>query len=78
MRAIAAFAALVPLLTLPALAERAAIDKCKSDADQAITTLNARMTSGASGTEALLLQEQRQQAMKLRSTCDVPDNQQKR
>jgi hypothetical protein len=72
MRAIAAFAALVPLLTLPALAERAAVDKCKADADKAIATLNARMQDAADGDAGLKLQEQHREAIQQRDACDMP------
>jgi hypothetical protein len=70
MRAIAAFAALVPLLTLPALAERAAVDKCKADADMTIATLNARMRDGNEAAESNKLKEQHRQATQVRAACD--------
>lgn len=70
MRAIAAFAALVPLLTLPALAERAAVDKCKADADTTIATLNARMRDGHDAAESDKLKEQHRQATQMRVDCD--------
>jgi hypothetical protein len=70
MRAIAAFAALIPLLTLPALAERATVDKCRADADKTIATLNARMRSGSDAAEGAALQEQHRQATQQRAECD--------
>ena len=69
MRAIAAFAALVPLLTLPALAERAAIDKCMADADKTIALLSVRMQRGEEGVS---LQAQHREALQQRAACDKP------
>jgi hypothetical protein len=74
MRAIAAFAALVPLLTLPALADRAAVDKCKADADKTIATLNARMRNGYDVKEGNRLQEKHRQATQKRADCDKKEN----
>ena len=74
MRAIAAFAALVPLLTLPALAERAAIDKCKADADKTIAALDARMRGGAGEGDGSRLQEQHRAAIQQRAACDGPED----
>jgi hypothetical protein len=74
MRAIAAFAALVPLLTLPALADRAAIDKCKADADKTIATLSARMRAGHDAAEGIRLHEEHLQETQKRAACDNQQN----
>jgi hypothetical protein len=70
MRVLAVVAALVPLLTLPAMADRAAIDKCKSDADKTIAALTERMRLGHDAADAARLQEQHQQATQKRAACD--------
>jgi hypothetical protein len=70
MRILAVVAALVPLLTLPAMAERAAVDKCKSDADKAIAALNERMRVGNNADDGASLQKQQQEATEKRAACD--------
>ena len=70
MRILAVAAALIPLLTLPAMAERAAIDKCKADVDKTIAELKERMRAGYGATSSALLQEQQQEATLKRAACD--------
>ncbi|MEO8314447.1 MAG: hypothetical protein ABI645_06580 [Pseudomonadota bacterium] len=70
MRAFAAFAALVPLLTLPAMADRAAVDKCKAGADKTIAMLNERMGKNRVAAEGDGLQEQHREATQKRAACD--------
>jgi hypothetical protein len=70
MRILAVVAALVPLLTLPAMADRAAADKCKADSDKALAALNERMRTGEDAVEGSGLQEQHQEATRKRAACD--------
>jgi hypothetical protein len=70
MRILAVVAALVPLLTLPAMADRAAIDKCKSEADKAIAALNERMRVGNDADDQARLQKHHQAATQKRAACD--------
>ena len=72
MRAIAIIAALVPLLTLPALAERAAVDKCRADADKAIASLESRIGLASADTQSAALQELHRHAMLQRDSCGMP------
>jgi hypothetical protein len=70
MRAIAIFAALVPLLTLPAMADRAAVDKCKADADKTIASIKEQMRLGYSTDDSGKLDAQHREATRKRAACD--------
>jgi hypothetical protein len=70
MRILAVVAALVPLLTLPAMADRAAADKCKADSDKALAALNERIRTGDDSAEGRSLQELHQEATRKRAACD--------
>jgi hypothetical protein len=70
MRILAVAAALVPLLTLPAMAERAAVDKCKADADKVIAELTERMRTSLGATDGAGLQQRHQEATEKRAACE--------
>jgi hypothetical protein len=70
MRILAVFAALAPLLTLPALADRAAVDKCQADADKIIASLNEQMRMGQTDSEGDQLLRQHAEATAKRAACE--------